>query len=282
MEGGRSGRYLLVGGGIVLLALRLVLKRRQLPRADPRARLLAAALEQTGDLIVIARADGSIEHANGAFQRAVGFSVRELSLVRFPQPIAPEVASLEEEIPAELRARGVWRASCAAAGATAPPSPRRARSWRSAERMAARSRTSCGRAGCDRRAAASRSAGAQRAAVGGGRAGRRRGPRDQQPAAGDRRLRRVDDRRPGRAADAAGPRDRPARGGARRSHRPQPAVVCPAQRPGPDRRRPQSDRQAAAELRDTTWRSKHHAASCSARPSRCRCWWIGRRFSRSS
>ncbi len=109
MEGGLPGLYLLVGGGLGLLALWLILQRRQLQRADSRARLLAAALEQTGDLIVIARADGSIEHANDAFQRAVGFSLRELLTIRFPQPIAPEVESLQDEIPAALRARGVWR-----------------------------------------------------------------------------------------------------------------------------------------------------------------------------
>src|SRR5688500_17875314 len=108
MEDGLGGLYLDAGTGFGL-ALWLILQRRRLQRADSRTRLLAAAIEQTGDLILIARADGSIEHANDAFQRAVGFSARELSLVRFPQPIDPDAKSLEEEIPAELRARGVWR-----------------------------------------------------------------------------------------------------------------------------------------------------------------------------
>ena len=103
------GLSLAPGAGLVLLARWLLLQRRRLQRADSRARLLAAALEQTGDLIVVAKADGAIEHANDAFQRAVGFSLEELSLVRFPEPLDPKLASLHEEIPAALHARGVWR-----------------------------------------------------------------------------------------------------------------------------------------------------------------------------
>ena len=60
-----SFRALLTGmatvGGLGLLTLRLVVQRGQLKRADAWARLLVAATEQTGDLIVIARADGSVE-----------------------------------------------------------------------------------------------------------------------------------------------------------------------------------------------------------------------------
>ena len=110
---GSSFRSLLTGmatvGGLGLLTLRLVVQRSQLQRADSRARLLGAATEQTGDLILIANADGSVEHANDAFLRAVGFSRRELSLLRFPQPIDHRFAALVDEIPAELRERGVWR-----------------------------------------------------------------------------------------------------------------------------------------------------------------------------
>ena len=73
---GTAFRALLTGmatvGGLGLLTLRLVVQRGQLQRADSLARLLGAATEQTGDLILIARADGSVEHANDAFQRAVG------------------------------------------------------------------------------------------------------------------------------------------------------------------------------------------------------------------
>jgi len=110
---GTSFRALLTGmatvGGLGLLTLRLVVQRGQLQRADSLARLLGAATEQTGDLILIARADGSVEHANDAFLKAVGFTRRELSLFRFPQPLAPEFLTLSDEIPAELRAHGIWR-----------------------------------------------------------------------------------------------------------------------------------------------------------------------------
>ena len=86
-----SFRALLTGmatvGGLGLLTLRLLVQRGQLKRADAWARLLAAATEQTGDLILIARADGSVEYANDAFQRAVGFNRRELSSLKFPQPL---------------------------------------------------------------------------------------------------------------------------------------------------------------------------------------------------
>jgi PAS domain S-box-containing protein len=106
-------RTLLTGlatvSGLGLLTLRLVVQRGELQRADVRSRLLAAATEQTGDLIVIARADGSIEHANDAFLRAVDFSRREMSLLRFPQPVEQSLAGLSDEIRAEVEKHGVWR-----------------------------------------------------------------------------------------------------------------------------------------------------------------------------
>jgi PAS domain S-box-containing protein len=106
-------RTLLTGlatvSGLGLLTLRLVVQRGELQRADVRSRLLAAATEGTGDLIVIARADGSIEHANDAFLRAVDFSRREMSLLRFPQPVDHALAGLSDEIRAEIEKHGVWR-----------------------------------------------------------------------------------------------------------------------------------------------------------------------------
>ena len=95
--------------GLVLLTLRVMVQRSQLQRAGDRAQLLAAATEQTGELILFARSDGSIEHANDAFLRAVGLSRRELSLVRFPHPLDHEFGRLAEVIPAEVRAHGIWR-----------------------------------------------------------------------------------------------------------------------------------------------------------------------------
>jgi PAS domain S-box-containing protein len=108
-----SFRALLTGmatvGGLGLLTLRLVVQRGQLKRADTWARLLVAATEQTGDLIVIARADGSVEYANDAFQRAVGFNRRELSSLKFPQPLEAPLVTFLDQIPSALRDHGVWR-----------------------------------------------------------------------------------------------------------------------------------------------------------------------------
>ena len=95
--------------GLGLLTLRLVVQRGELQRADSRARLLAAATEQTGDLILVGRVDGSAEHANDAFLRAVGFTRRELSLLKFPQPVEHEFAGLMDSIQPELLERGMWR-----------------------------------------------------------------------------------------------------------------------------------------------------------------------------
>jgi PAS domain S-box-containing protein len=112
-EAAESFRTVLTGiatvFGIGLLTLRLVFQRTQLQRADARARLLAAATEQTADLILVVRADGTFEHANDAFLRAVGFSRREMALVRFPQPVEPEFAHLSRDILEHVRTAGVWR-----------------------------------------------------------------------------------------------------------------------------------------------------------------------------
>jgi PAS domain-containing protein len=82
---GDSMRSLVAGlmtvGGLGLLTLRLSAQGGALQRADERLRLLAAAIEQTGDAIVITRANGTIEHANDAFLRAVGYSREELGLL---------------------------------------------------------------------------------------------------------------------------------------------------------------------------------------------------------
>ena len=78
---------LLTVGGLGLLTLRLVAQGDELQRADAQAKLLAAATEQTGDLILITRADGAFEHANDAFLRALGYSRQELARPAFPDLI---------------------------------------------------------------------------------------------------------------------------------------------------------------------------------------------------
>ncbi|HXH06762.1 MAG TPA: ATP-binding protein [Vicinamibacterales bacterium] len=61
-----------------LLLARLAAERAELRRADDRFRLLAAALEQADELILILRSDGRLVHANEAFCRALGYTSAEL------------------------------------------------------------------------------------------------------------------------------------------------------------------------------------------------------------
>src|SRR5262249_39967291 len=65
--------------GLGLLTLRVSMQSGELQRADARLRLLAAATEQTGDLILITRANGAFEHANDACVNALGYTREELS-----------------------------------------------------------------------------------------------------------------------------------------------------------------------------------------------------------
>ena len=58
--------------GLALLAFRLAVQRGALQRTDARLRLLAAAAEQTADLILITHADGKFQNANEAFVRDLG------------------------------------------------------------------------------------------------------------------------------------------------------------------------------------------------------------------
>ena len=69
----------------------------------------AAATEHTGDLILITRPDGSFEHANTAFQRALGYTRDELATRKFVDLIEPGMDHLQRDIPAEVRAKSIWR-----------------------------------------------------------------------------------------------------------------------------------------------------------------------------
>ena len=95
--------------GLGLLALRIAIQTGALHRVDERLKLLAAATEQTGDLILITRADGDLEHANEAFVRTLGYSRSELTRLRLGQLLAERGVELEREIPDTVRERGVWR-----------------------------------------------------------------------------------------------------------------------------------------------------------------------------
>jgi len=95
--------------GLGLLSLRLAAQGGELQRAGARMRLLAAATEQTADLILITRADGAIEHANDAFVRALGYSRDELTKLSFAELMDQEFRSIDREISAAVRAHGIWR-----------------------------------------------------------------------------------------------------------------------------------------------------------------------------
>ena len=95
--------------GLGLLTLRLSVQGGELQRADARLKLLAAAIEQTGDLIVITRIDGHIEHANDAFVKALGYSRAELTSKTFRDLIEPGFEQLGAHMTSEVRSKGLWR-----------------------------------------------------------------------------------------------------------------------------------------------------------------------------
>ena len=100
---------LLTVAGLGFLTLRLSLQAGELKRSDSRLRLLAAATEQTQDMILITRADGRIEHANDAFVRALGYSREDLSRRSFEELLEEGFDGVGRHIREDLRARGVWR-----------------------------------------------------------------------------------------------------------------------------------------------------------------------------
>ena len=108
-----SFRALLTGfvtvAGLGLLTLRLATQNSELQRADRRIRLLAAATEQTADLILITRVDGTIEHANDALVQAVGFSRAELTRMRFSDLMERGFDEVGTRIAAGVRDQGIWR-----------------------------------------------------------------------------------------------------------------------------------------------------------------------------
>ncbi len=110
---GDAFRALLTGlmtiAGLALLTIRLAAQGGELQRTDRRLRLLAAATEQTGDLILITRANGAFEHANDAFVRAMGYSPDELAQLSYLDLMERGFDSLGSHINAEVRNRGVWR-----------------------------------------------------------------------------------------------------------------------------------------------------------------------------
>ena len=97
-------------GGVGLLTLRLAVQKDELQRADARLKLLAAATEQTGDLILITRADGTFEHANEACLRALGYTRAEMAGMNLIALLdLKEAEKLPDRIGREVRRTGIWR-----------------------------------------------------------------------------------------------------------------------------------------------------------------------------
>lgn len=99
-----------------LLMARLAVERAELrqigaklQKADAKVRLLAAAVEQADDLILVVSHDFRVEHANEAFCRALGYELAELVGVDSRDLLAAESRGQVEEISQKVRKSGVWR-----------------------------------------------------------------------------------------------------------------------------------------------------------------------------
>jgi PAS domain S-box-containing protein len=95
--------------GLGVLTLRLSVQSDELQRADARLRLLAAATEQTADLILITRANGAFEHANEACIQALGYTRDELLTMTLPDLLEPGVEGVVDAIGSEVRQKAIWR-----------------------------------------------------------------------------------------------------------------------------------------------------------------------------
>src|SRR3954465_3784619 len=95
--------------GLGLLTLRLAAQGGELERAGARMRVLPGAPEQTGHLILIARADGRFEHANDAFVRALGYSREQLARLDYLDLLQRGFDTIGPHIVSGVRERGIWR-----------------------------------------------------------------------------------------------------------------------------------------------------------------------------
>jgi PAS domain S-box-containing protein len=95
--------------GLGVLTLRLSVQSGELQRADARLRLLAAATEQTADLIMITRADGAFEHGNDACVNALGYTRDELGAMTLPELLERGFERMVDHVGTEVRRNGIWR-----------------------------------------------------------------------------------------------------------------------------------------------------------------------------
>src|SRR5688572_1596022 len=92
-----------------VLTLRLSLQSGELQRSDARVRMMAAATEQTADLILITRGNGIVEHANDACVHALGYTRDELGGMRLPDLLERGFERTVDHVGTEVRQKGIWR-----------------------------------------------------------------------------------------------------------------------------------------------------------------------------
>ena len=95
--------------GVVLLSARLASQRTEVRRADARARLLAAAVEQTDSLVMVVRQDGAIEHANAAMLKALGEDRDSITTRTFADTVASAASRFGDTVEEAVRREGSWR-----------------------------------------------------------------------------------------------------------------------------------------------------------------------------
>jgi two-component system NtrC family sensor kinase len=112
-EAGDSVRLLLTTlatvTGLGVLTLRLSVQSGELQRSDARVRMMAAATEQTADLILITNADGVVEHANDACVQALGYTRDELTGMLLTTVLDSAFNHDMEHVGREVRQKGIWR-----------------------------------------------------------------------------------------------------------------------------------------------------------------------------
>jgi two-component system NtrC family sensor kinase len=95
--------------GLGLLTLRLSVQSGELARADAQMRLLAAATEQTADLILITDSKGRCVQANDACVQALGYPREELRAMTLGDVLERGFERMVDHIGSEVRKHGIWR-----------------------------------------------------------------------------------------------------------------------------------------------------------------------------
>jgi PAS domain S-box-containing protein len=92
-----------------LLLARLAVERAETRRADTDLRLLAAAMDQAEEFVLIFTANGRFVQANNAACRAFGYTRQELGTLAFKDLLAGESLEQVDELEKTTRAGDVWR-----------------------------------------------------------------------------------------------------------------------------------------------------------------------------